>query len=444
MENYPQESLNIYRGLPIIRLEKEEIFMTSISYVENVYKYRRQIVKVMNSMDRQARTPIKIALIGMDERSQTRMSTIFKIVYKGRCEAIEDKDANLAIVDLDGQTDVWEIFQKQYPNLPSIVMSESPTAVEGAIYIAKPAKLDLLWESILRLVTGLPSPDELFQKSDSIAEIPTTIARDSPRSPPDISTSNDKLVDAVSGIPNVADAELNAASTDSRSVQQMDEEDATTTFFNPDDYLLGRILSSLKECTGRECSIHVQCSKDHQLILIPGQGIALTDLTDSQFDNMGMATLTNEFTIETRSIGDSENNESSVCDKEGLRSTSIDYLLWDLAQRTARGRVPIGTPLSKPLYLQCWPNFPRLPHTPQAMRIASMWVGEPRTLNDIARSLGIDQVEVYSFYSAAFAIGLAGTANRQSDDLITPRSIIKKDVMKRELRNAILRHVSSR
>jgi len=371
-------------------------------------------------MNKRERKPIKIALFGMDERSVTRMVTIFRVVYKERCEVVPGEQADLAIVDLDGEADVWPSFRQQFPNLSAIVLSESPSTAEGAVYISKPARLGLLWESVLRLVIGLPSPDEFAAKRE---QVPTE-------------TESTTVVNSVS-----------PASQDAvpKSVQPMDTRVDTTDSFNPDNYLLGHLLACLKECAGRECSISVQRGKDQQFVLFPHEDRVSSRLTHDQFEQLSEAKGNDAFTIEINNNNDdvANNSKASVCETDGVQFISIDYLLWDLAQRTARGRVPTGTDLSRLFYLRCWPNFPRLPQTPHGMRIASLWVGEPRTLSDVATSLGVEEAVVYSFYSAAVATGLAGLARRQVDGLIEPRSAIKKDVFKRDVHNAILRRIDS-
>jgi len=367
-------------------------------------------------MGKRERRPIKIALLGMDERSVTRMATIFRVVYKERCEVASGEQADLAIVDLDGEADAWVSFRQQFPNLSAIVLSESPSTAEGAVYISKPAKLGLLWESVLRLVIGLPSPDEFTAKHEQISA----------------GTENNIAVNNTSNsLPN--------AGLKSAPLMVVPADAANS--FNPDDYLLGRLLACLKECGGRECSINVQCGKDQPFVLFPHDGRVLSRLTHDQLERLGEAQGSEVFTLEINN--DVAGDKALVCETDGLQFISIDYLLWDLAQRAARGRVPVDTDLSRLFYLRCWPNFPRLPQTLHGMRIASLWVGEPRTLGDIATSLGIDETVVYSFYSAAVATGLAGPAKRQVDGLIEPRSAIKKDVLKRDMRNAILRHIGN-
>jgi len=374
--------------------------------------HKGKVTGMVQTMNKQERKPIQVALLGMDERSVTRMATIFKVVYKERCEVATGEQADLAIVDLDGETGVWESFRQKFPNLSAIVLSESPSTAEGAVYLSKPAKLGLLWESILRLVIGLPSPDEFAVKHERTSAVMES------------DTTANGVHSTLQDTPSNAVPPVNAPAD-------------TVKNFNPEDYFLGHLLACLKECSGRECSINVRCGKDQQLVLFPHEGRALSGLSSEQLEQLSEAGSSDEFTFEIN------NSDAATCEADGLSFISIDYLLWDLSQRTARGRLPAGTDSCKLFYLRCWPNFPRLPQTPHGMRIASLWVGEPRTLDDIATSLGIEEAEVYSFYSAAAATGLAGPAKRQVDGLIEPRSAIKKDVLKRDVRNAILRHLDN-
>ncbi|VAW77548.1 hypothetical protein MNBD_GAMMA13-1991 [hydrothermal vent metagenome] len=362
-------------------------------------------------MEVEAGMPIKIAAVGMDERSIARMTTLFKMVYKGRCEFTLGVDAVLGIVDLDGEPNIWNKFQRQYPGLPAIVMSESPASIEGAVHVTKPTKLDILWDAIFSLAIGFPSGAKAADK-------------------PTASTAAAAM-----------DTQFDTADSRSKSVARS-AQGKTAHVYNPDDYLLGRILSTLKDSVGKQCAIYVQCGEDQQLILLPDQGLAHTNLTDSQLRNFGVVTLKGKFTIDVNSVRGAGKKPLSTDATAGLRSLAIDHLVWHLALHTARGRVPEGTDVSKRLYLQCWPNFPRLPRTPHGMRIASLWVDNPRSLNDVAAKLGIERTDVYSFYSAAAAIGLAGCARRRVDGLIAPRDITEKDTHKRGLLASILRHLS--
>jgi hypothetical protein len=246
----------------------------------------------------------------------------------------------------------------------------------------------------------------------------------------------------VSSAASAMDAQFDSTNTSSKVSQGKSVLEEASLYYNPDEYLLGHIVSSLKEHTEKECAIHVQCWSDRRLILLPDQGRVFTDLTDSQLKNLGVATLNKEFVVEINSVCGTGKGQLPTSETDGLKSLSINHLIWDLALRTSRGRVPKGTDLSKPHYLQCWPNFPRLPRTPHGMRIASLWVENPRTPDDIAVSLGIERADVYSFYSAATAIGLAGPAKRDVDKLIAPKDVTKKEPTTRGLLASIMRHIS--
>lgn len=390
-------------------------------------------------MDAEIKTPIKVALIGMDERSTARMATLFKVAFKGRCECAQGTDANLSIVDLDGEDNIWEKYLQQYPELPAIVMSESHVAIEGVSYVAKPAKLNLLWDCIFNLVTGLPPASDISTRQSEPLDQATG---DNSATSTLSSSVTDKKTPGISTAASAMDGKFTTTKTGAKVMQGKSLQEDASLFFNPDDYLLGRIVSSIKDNAGRPCAIHMQCWAGRRLILLPAKGRAFTDLTDSQLKNLGVATLNDEFIVTINTVKGEGSDDLPESETDGLQSMSLDCLLWDLALRTARGRVPQSTDLSKPQYLRCWPNFPRLPRTPQGMRIAALWVEAPRTLDDIARNLGIENSDVYSFHSAAFTTGLVGPAKRQVDNLIAPRDVAIKESTRRGLLASILRHIS--
>lgn len=407
-------------------------------------------------------TPIKITLVGMDERSLIRMGTIFKVVFKGRCEIGHPEDASLAVVDLDVETGVWETFLSQHKSLPAIVLSESPSSAEGAIYIAKPAKLDLLWQSILRLSQGVASVGDVSVEDFEEETITSELMA---------STDDDEQVEKTAEELAVIDNEQHVTSetvAQSEPVQNTTDVLAEQTevsqvvdkdSFDPDEYLLGTILKKLHSDGRRQCTIHMHCCEDRQLILIPDENKVFTDLTDDQLKSLCECKFDESTPVEINSICGTGTGETKslwyrayarllgkgdlpTVGTDGLKSMPLNYLLWMLAQYTARGRVPVGTDLSKPVYLQCWPNFTRLPQMENGMRIASLWVGNPYALDEIALRLGIDIAEVYSFYSAAAVCGLARNENRQAGNLVSPPEKRNKRDVEKGLRDAILRLTS--
>lgn len=378
-----------------------------------------------------AQTPIGIALFGMDERSISRMTTIFKMVFKGRCELVSGEKAKLGIVDLDDDNAAWDTFRNQYPDLPAIVMSESPREIKDTIYVSKPAKLDLLWDSIFNIVTGLPATVS-SSETDNVVSL---------KEKQQAVINNASIKNAgVSSAAGMMSSKTETVNTVRKTVQKSGPKDIADIYFNPDDYLLGRMVASIKENVDQECVIDVKCWRDRKLVLVPSQNKAYTDLKDNQLKNLGVATIGEEYRVEIST------EHRSVTDKDVHKLTSmpLDYLVWDLALRTARGRLPEGIQPSSIHYLRCWPNFTRLPSTPNGIRIAALWAGKPRSLHDIAENLDISHEDVFSFYSAAAMTCMAGGAARQVDNLVAPAKVQKKEVTRRGLLSSILRQISKK
>jgi len=99
-----------------------------------------------------------------------------------------------------------------------------------------------------------------------------------------------------------------------------------------------------------------------------------------------------------------------------------DEFLWKVALWTSRGKLPKDIDLRKPVYLSEWPNLTRLQTFPYAAEIAAIMSHQVVTLNDITSQLGIEQRFVFAFFSAAYALGIADSSNRQSDQLFEQKA----------------------
>jgi hypothetical protein len=105
-------------------------------------------------------------------------------------------------------------------------------------------------------------------------------------------------------------------------------------------------------------------------------------------------------------------------DPDKWHQEPLDAFLWRIALWTSRGRVPETCDLRAQVFIKHWPNMTRLQASPHALRIAALWVRRPYGLLQTAELLGIPQRFVFAFYSAAWAIELAGQGRRQSDQLV--------------------------
>ena len=397
--------------------------------------------------------PIKICLFGMDERSLTRMSTIFKMVFKGQCVVCLPEDAALAIVDLDVEVGVWESFLSQHKNLPVIVLSESPSVAEGAIYLSKPAKLDLLWQAILRLSQGAIVSGDI--QAEEISEAAAEEMMASAGEPEHV----ERVLEQAASVETEPEVELQQVAVEIRAESGTVTQIADANSFDPNDYFLGAVLKKLASDSGRECTIHIQCCGDRQIVLIPDEAKVYTDVRDAQLKSLCQSKYDENSEIEINSICGTGTSETKsiwyrayarllgkgdlpTVGTDGLSSVPLNHFLWSLAQYTSNGRVPVGTDVSQSMFLQCWPNFTRLPAMENGMRIASLWVGKPLSLDEIAARLGIAKEEVYSFYSSAVVCGLAGNEKRHAEGLIAQSEKQEKPEVEKGLRDAILRLAS--
>lgn len=85
------------------------------------------------------------------------------------------------------------------------------------------------------------------------------------------------------------------------------------------------------------------------------------------------------------------------------RLDRFDATLWKLGMTTAKGRLPVGTDVTKAFFLKSWPNMTRLQRSPFSLRIAALWATRGASLLETARILEIPQRYVFAFYNAALA-----------------------------------------
>ena len=119
--------------------------------------------------------------------------------------------------------------------------------------------------------------------------------------------------------------------------------------------------------------------------------------------------------------------------KHQLLSQPLDNFLWQIALWTARGRVPKGTDLHKPILLLYWPNFTRLIVTPYALKISALWMENPCSLLETSQILAIPQRYVFTFFSAASTLKLAFVDRRLKSRISSRQASDQKPNAKRSL-----------
>ncbi|MCK6392339.1 hypothetical protein [Zoogloea sp.] len=184
-------------------------------------------------------------------------------------------------------------------------------------------------------------------------------------------------------------------------------------FFNPDDYLIGRLQQALAlaSASGRPHLI----SGLPRLIGIEPRPIpvCITAFRENQLRPLAMTQLPESTgrIVSTPLIGEA--------DSQPLQLAAEDFL-WNAAAWAARGRLPAGSNPYRPVRLRAWPNFTYAFASPHAMRIAALWTRTQASPVEIAARLGIPHRYVFSVYSAASFAGLLDTT---TGDANTPAAL---------------------
>lgn len=184
------------------------------------------------------------------------------------------------------------------------------------------------------------------------------------------------------------------------------EDDVRTAgvdYFNPDDYL----LSTLRRAAANKQDIHLEVDGLGELLMLSSRGEYFAFVTDMP---AFMASTPGHFRLNILSADD---HRIPATDSIGR---NIDELLWQAAFYASAGRLMQGCYRDDVVELEYWPNLSRLPHTPQAMRIAALLSRHPTSIFFATRLLKVPPAEMYQFYSAARAAGLARPINRTPEE----------------------------
>jgi hypothetical protein len=360
------------------------------------------------------------------------MDMVFKGPGRGAFVLAEVESAQICIVDLDaaGGPELWSSHKKRFPNRPAILLSITEQTVNGAHSLRKPVGINALFQTLQRikeeLPIGAPGPArvELAQRVAAAGPAVSAIAPQAPPaaglSPSEVVTARIKAGPAAAPLPDI-DAFLN------------DPEQRKLLFYRPDDYIGGRVITALGASLSDGVAREIACW-NATLVALPDQRRILTDVTEARLKQFGLVRMSAadgaaghpHIDFQSKILGHDELGDRLLQRySRAMVELPLEPFLWKLATYVSRGRAPAGTELHALTVLRHWPNLTRLHPIPHAVRIAALWIRQPRSLRDLAATLRIPITEVLTFYSAASAIGLVTTAKRQVDRLFEPPPLVE-------------------
>jgi len=136
---------------------------------------------------------------------------------------------------------------------------------------------------------------------------------------------------------------------------------------------------------------------------------------------MASISQTNEFKVTVLNEKKLQNYKTGI-------GRNIDELLWQAGYHASGGRLMEGCNWNDVVKLNYWPNFTRLPTTPNCLRIAALLASQPTTIEYTILSLKVKRKEIYQFYCAARCSGAISTVNE----------IAKEPVLKPHRSNALI------
>ncbi len=357
---------------------------------------------------------------GMDERSCEALRMAFNGPGKGCCTLTDDAaSADMSIVNMDS-VDGGELLEKvrnEYPLRHIIVLSVSDPQLEDTHYVARPIRVDALIKTIKK-VSQLPLLDPR-RVGAAIATKPELKEGSVTRHAAQVKAAMPAKVSQVEAKkPPISRARI-------PKVDFCQAESKESYFYDPENHLQGEISTAIKRAVKKNISVQLSIRIGGEwktITVLPEAKKVITSINDTCLKRLCTSPLCT-LEVKMRSHNRKNSFELEYRAVESKTGRSIDAFLWQVALWSAQGRAPLGTDLNAPVYLRHWPNITRLSVSPGMMRVVTLLIGQPHKLPLISQVLGIPYSQVFSLYSAAQAIGLAGSAHRAADTLIEPEPL---------------------
>jgi len=391
---------------------------------------------------------IKIAFLGIDERTRSAYQLFFENIKSVKYELVEDyRNAQLCLIDKDSYNikqqynELIENHSEKYVLVFSIV--EHACVNEKEFFLQKPIKRDVL-QRMLNKIYGYISGKRISKTSaptnSQIKNTVEKISRKYIRKPENVAYKEaekpvkeveDNTVVSINKVPRVSTSNAGKLLKieheeyyvgDHPDVDINDHEQLKQAIYSP-DVLLQSVME--QACKQSQYSGHiVQLNVFNYVFYFDAKGqkvhsnvgpAVIRPLCVVPHDNQAA------YIVKPSSFRDDlnyiiqSNKNNKTGDSPGKYSWSMEAFMWVVTLWCSRGRVPEGVDLTQPVYLMRWPNLTRLEQLPHALRIAALIYDQPRTLVEAARQLGIEQRYVFAFFSACKAIGLSGVSCREVD-----------------------------
>ncbi len=383
-------------------------------------------------------SPIKIVAFGVDQRSREMLRMVFSGPGNGQYELVEEALAEAAIINMDslGAEELLIKYRERHPSLPTILIAiKCPELKQQGdsefVFVQKPMRIDKLLDALASL-KGSKTESLRTQTSPESASV-------TPPALPEIKAR--KEVRAAKKTTGTRAATKILETVERNNITKDDEffgnNRGKSAYFDASDLLLGYLLQARSRAVSSNKPVRIEdqlAGGVKPITLLPQSSEVVTCMTDDELKSLCSVKLDKAVNIRPFTHIKSDDIDA------GSRKQSLESFIWKIAIWTSNGRVPIGTQVKAPTSLKQWPNFTRLMMMPDALRIASLWNDMPHPPLLVAKVLKVPVQHVFSFYTAAHAIGLLDTAVRPVEGKMSKPVPVKKH-QHRGLFKRILSHI---
>lgn len=367
---------------------------------------------------------VEVAMYGFDARSTEAFELFFSSYCTGDFKIANQAElAEIAIVDLDiaGNSTIIEELRQTHAKIPIVGLSLRKFEYDDPFVftITKPivySELRKLLRQIVLLIPKNVSPiDEL--RDALVSHIQS-------HKPKQENPSNDHSM-AVSpvDIEQMDKTQLATLVGRQKDIDVRKPQQVMQIVFDSKRYFLGAVKKAMARATyeGRMLKL---TTLDNTIVIDPSIKKVYSFVTESILRPLCLMEVQ-----KTSSVKPIKKGRDSKVFQDMLRDTgnevtewSWDEFLWKTALWTARGKIPKEVNIDAPVHLKYWPNLTRLQLIPHALSIAAVMRSAPLTLNSVAQKLGIEQRFVFSFFTAAYTLGIAEVSNSQRDTIFQPET----------------------
>ncbi len=394
--------------------------------------------------------PLRLAVYGFDDRSRETLRLAFDGPGRGRGIIVDESAAEASIFNMDSvnAAELWRDYRQRFPERSTIIMAIKDPQIEGTVYIPKPVRIDALMKAVEKVRSVVipaeevadtivrevqPEPvvasqaggtvvrsEAVAANKENTAELPVrpveqVSTEEEPKNEPASTeqAAQKKRVGEDVSVKDRADADTKPAAAPPKAAKPKPVK-RRETYYDPLELLQGKIQEALDHANKKYVAVQLNIQVDdgdwQSITFLPGVKRVLTTLSEEQLKHLCTMPV-DLLNCKTKIHKGDEtfNMIRKVTDEKS--GQSLDVFLWKVAVWSSVGRLPAGTNLSEPVKLKHWPNLTRFYPIPNAMRIATLIIDQPRPLPLVIKVLNLPQSHVFAFYSAANAIGLV--ANRE-------------------------------